>query len=110
MKSFLLGAMSVNFPMIAMAAADKPSGPAAGAKGAEKTAGSGGAKFTDAQIKEMRNMRAERHPKGHAKEGKPVYSHAKLAEKFGTNAGTVSHIVRNRTYKDPAYKPTNDGA
>lgn len=64
--------------------------------------------FSQDQIDEIRSLRAEVHPEGHDKAGKPVWSHAKLADKFGTNAGTISMIVRNRTYKDPDYKPTND--
>jgi len=66
-------------------------------------------RFTDAQITEMRALRAEKHPEGHEKAGQPVWSHAKLAAKFDTKAGVVSHIVRNLTYKDPNYTPTNDG-
>ena len=66
-------------------------------------------RFTDEQITEMRALRAERHPEGHDKAGQPVWSHAKLAAKFDTKAGVVSHIVRNLTYKDPNYTPTNDG-
>lgn len=71
---------------------------------AEKAAGPTRAKFTPEQITEIRKLRAEKD-----EEGKPVWSHAKLAAKFGTGAGTISQIVRNRTYKDENYKPVNDG-
>lgn len=65
--------------------------------------------FTDEQIKKIRSLRAEVHPAGDPKAGQPVYSHKKLADEFNTTAGVISQIVRNRTYKDPDYKPTNDG-
>lgn len=64
--------------------------------------------FSPEQIASIRAKRAEVHPEGHEKAGKPVYSHAKLADEFGTNAGTISMIVRNRTYKNPEYTPVND--
>ena len=62
-------------------------------------------KFTPEQIAEIRSLRAEQD-----ENGKPVYSHAKLAEQFGTKAGVISHIVRNLSYKDENYTPVNDGA
>lgn len=83
-------------------AKDKPAPAAADAT-------SGPRRFTEDQIKEMRKLRAEVHPADHDKAGRPVWSHAKLAEKFNTTAGVVSQIVRNRTYKDTEYKPVNDG-
>lgn len=65
----------------------------------------GRAMFTPEQIKEIRDLRAERR-----EDGKPLHSHAALAKQFGTTAGAISHIVRNRTYVDGTYTPTNDGA
>ena len=63
------------------------------------------AMFTSEQIKEIRDLRAERR-----EDGKPLHSHAALAKRFETTPGAISHIVRNRTYKDQTYTPTNDGA
>lgn len=60
-------------------------------------------RLTPEQIKEIRELRAESKP-----EGGPVYSHAALAARFGTNPGAISQIVRNRSYKDENYVPTND--
>ena len=65
----------------------------------------GRAMFTPEQIKEIRALRAEKR-----EDGKPLHSHAALAKQFGTTAGAISHIVRNRTYVDKTYTPTNDGA
>ena len=65
----------------------------------------GRAMFTPEQIKEIRDLRAERR-----EDGKPLHTHAALAKQFGTTAGAISHIVRNRTYVDKTYTPTNDGA
>lgn len=62
-------------------------------------------RFSPEQISEIRTMRAERSEET----GRPAWSHAKLAERFETTAGVISQIVRNRTYKDPNYTPTNDG-
>lgn len=98
--------------------ADAEDGSAVAAEGAEGAEGAVAApaapvktraSFTQEQIAEIRSMRAERHPAGHDKEGQPVYSHAKLAAHFGTTAGSISQIVRNRTYKNPEYTPVNDG-
>lgn len=66
-------------------------------------------RLTDEQIKEIRALRALRHPDGHDKAGSPVWTHKALADKFGTQAGVISQIVRNRSHKDPDYKPVNDG-
>lgn len=71
--------------------------------------GSARKSFTPEQIKEIRDLRAEKHPDGSEKAGQPVWSHKKLGDKFGTSAGVISQIVRNRTYKDPEYTPVNDG-
>lgn len=60
--------------------------------------------FTNETIAEIRALRAEKR-----EDGKPLHSHAALAKQFGTTAGAISHIVRNRTYKNPNYVPTNDG-
>ena len=60
--------------------------------------------FTDETIAEIRALRAEKR-----EDGKPMHSHAALAKRFDTTPGAISHIVRNRTYKDPNYVPTNDG-
>lgn len=65
--------------------------------------------FTPEQIAEIRALRAEVHPEGTEKAGKPVWSHLALAKRFGTTAGGISQIVRNRTYKNPDYVPVNDG-
>lgn len=65
--------------------------------------------FTPEQIKEIRELRAQVHPEGHEKAGKPVWSHLALSKQFDTTAGGISQIVRNRTYKDPEYVPVNDG-
>lgn len=66
-------------------------------------------RFTMEQIKEIRALRAMRYPEGHEKANQVCWSHKQLAEKFGTTPGVISHIVRNRTYKDPDYTPVNDG-
>lgn len=66
-------------------------------------------KFTDEQVTEMRSLRALKHPEGHDKVGKPIHSHKALADQFGTAAGVISQIVRNRVYKNPDYVPVNDG-
>ena len=60
--------------------------------------------FTEETIAEIRALRAEKR-----EDGKPLHSHAALAKQFETTAGAISHIVRNRTYKNPNYVPTNDG-
>lgn len=60
--------------------------------------------FTDDTIAEIRALRAEKR-----EDGKPVHSHAALAKRFDTTPGTISHIVRNRNYKNPNYVPVNDG-
>ena len=60
-------------------------------------------KFSDAIITEIRALRNERDA-----EGKTVWTHAALAENFGTQAGTISQIVRNRVYKDENYVARND--
>lgn len=60
-------------------------------------------KFSDEQIAEIRQLRAEND-----EHGRPKYSHAALAKQFDTRAGVISQIVRNMTYKDPNYVPTND--
>lgn len=62
-------------------------------------------RFTDDQIKEIRDLRAQVDPETK----KPTWSHAKLAAKFNTGAGTISQIVRNRTYTDEKYVAVNDG-
>ena len=59
--------------------------------------------FTNETIAEIRALRAEKR-----EDGKPLHSHAALAKRFETTPGAISHIVRNRTYKDPNYVPTND--
>ena len=56
-----------------------------------------------AQIRADRAVPAEEDPT------RPANSHAMLATKYGTTAGVISQIVRNRTYKDAAYTPTFDG-
>lgn len=75
-----------------------------GAPAAEAPKADARKKFSDDQIKEIRKLRAEKNDAGG-----PVHSHAKLADRFGTTAGVISQIVRNRTYKDPNYTPVNDG-
>ena len=60
--------------------------------------------FNSETIAEIRALRAEKR-----EDGKPLHSHAALAKRFDTTPGAISHIVRNRTYKDPNYVPTNDG-
>ena len=94
-----------------------PEGAAAGATaGSDTTAAPAAARptavarqtFSTEQIAEIRKLRAEKVEDGE-RAGSPVWSHAKLAEKFGTKAGTISQIVRNRTYKDSNYTPVNDG-
>ena len=60
--------------------------------------------FTSETIAEIRALRAEKR-----EDGKPVHSHAALAKRFDTTPGAISHIVRNRTYKNPNYVPVNDG-
>ena len=60
--------------------------------------------FANETIAEIRALRAERR-----EDGKPLHSHAALAKRFETTPGAISHIVRNRTYKNPNYVPTNDG-
>ncbi len=60
--------------------------------------------FTDETVAEIRALRAEKR-----EDGKPMHSHAALAKRFDTTPGAISHIVRNRTYKNPNYVPTNDG-
>jgi hypothetical protein len=65
----------------------------------------GNKRFTDETIKEIRRLRALRDPETNA----VLWSHAKLADKFECNAGQISQIVRNRSYKDPDYTPVNDG-
>lgn len=62
-------------------------------------------KFDEKTIAMIRRKRAEKNEAGSAK-----HSHAALAKEFNTTAGTISQIVRNRSYKDPNYKPVNDGA
>jgi hypothetical protein len=86
-------------PATATAAAtqSKPATPAAPKADAKR--------FSDAQITEIRSLRAQKNEAGTG----PEWSHAKLAAKFGTTAGVISQIVRNRTYKDANYKPVNDG-
>lgn len=64
----------------------------------------GNKKFSDEQISEIRRLRALK-----SDEGAVLWSHKKLADKFGTTAGLISQIVRNRSYKDPNYTPVNDG-
>lgn len=66
-------------------------------------------RFTADQVAEIRKLRAQRHPDGHEKAGKPVHTHAGLAALFNTKAGVISQIVRNRSHKDPNYTPINDG-
>lgn len=92
--------MSV-LPMVAMEAASE--GSAAAENGPSRS------RFTPEQIVQIRNLRAERHPDGSENAGKPIYTHAKLADMFGTKAGVISQIVRNRSHKDPNYVPVNDG-
>ena len=65
--------------------------------------------FTPEQIAEIRNLRAKKHPEGHDKAGSAVHSHKALGLRFGTTAGVISQIVRNRTYKNANYTPVNDG-
>jgi uncharacterized protein YerC len=60
-------------------------------------------RFTPEQITSIRADRAEL-----TEDGKPVNTHKALGEKYGTSAGVISQIVRNRTYADPDYKPVND--
>lgn len=62
-------------------------------------------RFTPDQVAEIRKLRAEVD-----EEGKPVWTHMKLALKYETSAGRISQIVRNITYTDPEYKPVNDTA
>jgi hypothetical protein len=61
--------------------------------------------LTKEQIAEIRALRAETNPETTG----PVHSHAALAKRFGTTPGSISHIVRNLTHKDPTYTPTHDG-
>lgn len=60
--------------------------------------------FDDEQIAQIRADRAVSNDAG-----KPAYSHAALAKKYGTTAGVISQIVRNRSYKNENYVPTHDG-
>lgn len=60
-------------------------------------------RLSDAQVKDIREKRSQKD-----ENGKPVYSHNKLGEMFGMKAGTISQIVRNRSYYDPDYAPQND--
>lgn len=60
--------------------------------------------FDGEQIKQIRADRAVSNDAG-----KPANSHAALAKKYGTTAGVISQIVRNRSYKDETYVPTHDG-
>ena len=55
-------------------------------------------------VAKIRALRAQQDD-----EGRPKFSHGKIAEKFGTSAGIVSAIVRNLSYVDENYKPVNDG-
>lgn len=103
MKKMLFGSA---LSAIAMQAAGE--GAAAPVAGEQNGTGMA-ARFTPDQIKEMRDLRAMRYPEGHEHAGKICWSHAALAKKFNTTPGVVSHIVRNRTYKDPDYVPVNDG-
>jgi len=66
-------------------------------------------KFTDEQVAEIRRLRSLCYPDDHPKAGKPTHSHKALADQFETAAGVISHIVRNRVYKNPDYVPVNDG-
>lgn len=59
-------------------------------------------------INEIRNLRAQSYPEGHERAGSPVYSHKALGAKFGASPGAISHIVRNKTYRDPDYVPVHD--
>jgi hypothetical protein len=70
----------------------------------EEKAKAGRGRFDEAQITKIRSMRAEKK-----EDGGPVHSHAALAAEFGTTAGVISQIVRNRSYTDANYKPVNDG-
>lgn len=116
-KLLMLGAAAL--PMIVMQAAGEGAAAAAAAEGGataeqakpakEKKQTLQAIRFTDDQIKEIRSLRAMVYPAGHEFEGRVCWSHAALARKFNTNAGTISQIVRNRTYKDENYVPTNDG-
>lgn len=90
-------------PMMAMVLEAASEGAAAAATAPKRSS------FTADQIAQIRNLRAERHPDGHEKAGKPIYTHAALADMFGTKAGVISQIVRNRSHKDPNYVPVNDG-
>lgn len=62
-------------------------------------------RMSDETIAEIRKLRAMKD-----EAGKPIHTHGALGQKFGVGAGTISQIVRNRTYHDPNYKPVNDGA
>ena len=78
---------------------------AAKPKVATKTDSTKGKRMSDETITEIRKLRAEKDGEGNA-----VHTHNALAKKFGVGAGTISQIVRNRTYIDPKYKPVNDRA
>lgn len=63
----------------------------------------GNRRFDDDQIAEIRRLRSLTN-----EDGRPTHSHAAIARKFNTQPGVISHIVRNLTYQDPNYVPTND--
>ena len=107
MKDVLFPALAgLRNDMILRAKADQ----AGSAEEAQANATTGEAKlpgrkvFTDETIAEIRALRAEKR-----EDGKPLHSHAALAKRFDTMPGAISHIVRNRTYKNPNYVPVNDG-
>lgn len=105
MKTMLKAMLGLSMSTMAFEAASE--GAAAAAPATETASKS--TRFTADQITQIRNLRAERHPDDSELKGKPLYTHAKLAEMFGTTAGVISQIVRNRSHKDPNYTPVNDG-
>jgi hypothetical protein len=106
MKNLLKLNMGALMSGVAFMPADAATTAAAPAK---KERGPAPGRYTPEQVREIRQLRSLRHEEGTEKAGTPIWSHAKLAEKFDTNAGTISQIVRNRTYKDENYVPNNDG-
>ena len=108
MKNVLFPALALMHSDMVMRAKADEAGAGEVGEATEKPEGEaskpGSKRFTPEQIKEIRDLRAEKR-----EDGRPLHSHAALAKRFGTNAGAISHIVRNRTYKSENYVPVNDG-
>lgn len=63
-------------------------------------------RFTDEEIKAIREMRAIPRDDNPAR---PKHGHAEIAEKFGRSGQQISSIVRNLSHVDPEYTPVFDG-